>query len=273
VLTFACGVVLAQATVQEPSPAPAVIAPAGSSTQVESRLASSFSTFAGSDDNARNLVTGLRQGSEITLTAPGAGGQPGESATFTPATRPMGYGNVRISLALAREELAQHGITQPTPEQLKAALAGGTVATGTGEPGTTARLPGVLQLRADGMGWGQIANSMGVKLGVVMSGRAAQPEPVAPTAKTAGSTATASGVTTAAGAASAQARGRGNGITAQQNARAGAGIVNASGGSGAGAGTGVHAGGRAGVVTGANVAAGSRASAAGLANGKGHARP
>jgi hypothetical protein len=158
---------------------------------------------------------------------------------------------------------------------------GGKITTTHGAPravGTTTSstpMKGVLQMRADGMGWGQIANSMGVKLGAVMSGRTIQPEPAVPSTQARGSTTTASGVTTASGAASAatQVRGRGNGMSAQQNVQAGSGIVNATGGSAAGLGAGVHAGGRGGVVTGANTTAGSRASAAGLAHGKGLARP
>jgi hypothetical protein len=271
-LSASCCIALAQA---QDSPPPTVVT--GSSSQVETRLISSFSGFAGSDDNAHSLVTGLRQGSEITLTEPGTGGQAGETATFTPPTRPMGYGNVRISLALAREQLAQNGITQPTPEQLKAALAGGTIATGTGEAGTTTQLPGVLQMRADGMGWGQIANSMGVKLGHVISGRTGQPAPDTPSTATSGSTTDGAGVTTATGRTSttAQTRSRGNSAAAHQAHRAGAGIVTAAGGSGAGisAGARVNSAGGAGVVTGAGAAAGSRASAAGLAHGKGQAKP
>ena len=116
-------------------------------------------------------MTGLRQGSEINLHPDGAQPLPnGNSVSFTPSTRPMGYGNVRIALSLAREQLAQNGVTQPTPEQLKVALEGGTLTTG---PGTTTQLPGVLQMRADGMGWGRIAQSMGVKLGPVLTGRTA----------------------------------------------------------------------------------------------------
>ncbi|HET9403888.1 MAG TPA: hypothetical protein VFO57_04860 [Burkholderiales bacterium] len=270
-LAASCWFTLAQA---QDSPPPAVVT--GSSSQVETRLVGSFSGFAGSDDNAQSLVTGLRQGSEITLTAAGTGGQAGETATFTPPTRPMGYGNVRISLALAQESLAQNGITQPTPEQLKAALAGGTIATGTGEAGATTQLPGILQMRADGMGWGQIANSMGVKLGHVISGRTGQPAPDAPSTAASTAAGAGAGVTTAGqGSTTGQTQGRGNSAAAHQSHRAGTGIVTAAGGSGAaiGAGARVNNAGGAGVVTGAGAAAGSRASAAGVAHGKGHAKP
>ena len=71
--------------------------------QAQARIISSFSVFAGSDANVRSLVAGLRQGSEIMLTAPASDGQPGTATRFTPPTRPMDYGNVSISLALARE--------------------------------------------------------------------------------------------------------------------------------------------------------------------------
>ena len=40
----------------------------GGGSPAETRLVNNFSDWAGSDANARSLVTGLRQGSEITLT-------------------------------------------------------------------------------------------------------------------------------------------------------------------------------------------------------------
>ncbi|MGH8635116.1 MAG: hypothetical protein ACRET7_13425, partial [Burkholderiales bacterium] len=58
----------------------------------QARIIDSFSDFAGSKANARSLVAGLRQGSEITLTTPAAGGQLGTATRFTPPTRPMDYG-------------------------------------------------------------------------------------------------------------------------------------------------------------------------------------
>ena len=138
--------------------------------QAEARIISSFLVFAGSEANALSLVAGLRQGSEITLTGPANGGQPGAATRFTPPTRPMGYGNVRISLALAREQLARLGVTRPTPSQIKAVLAGGGVASRVSGRATPFLLPGVLQMRAGGMGWAKIADTMGVPLGPAMSG-------------------------------------------------------------------------------------------------------
>ena len=272
-----CCAAVAQAPEQQPTNPPVTTATGGGGSQAETSLVNRFSIFAGSEDNARSLVTGLRQGSEITLTSPAGGGQPASSTTFTPPTRPMGYGNVRISLALAQEQLAQSGITQPTPAQLQTALMGPTT-NGTGTQSTSTQFQGVLQMRADGMGWGQIANSMGVKLGHVMSGKTA-PAPTAPSTlpsnSTAASTGSGSGIVTSAGTASTatQARARGNSASAHQSH--GAGIVTAAGGSGAGTSASIRTGGGAsgGVVTGTGAAAGSRASAAGVANGKGHAKP
>ena len=130
-------------------------------------LASNYSTFAGSDANATALVNGLRTGTSITLTSGSgaAGTATTGSATFTPATSKLGYGNVDKALALAKTELTQMGITNPTPAQLQAALNGGTITTSTG----TKTLPGILQMRADGKGWGAIAKSLGFKLGEVVS--------------------------------------------------------------------------------------------------------
>ena len=141
--------------------------------RAQALIISSFSDFAGSEANARSLVAGLRQGSEITLTVPASGGQPGTTTRFTPPTRPLDYSDVRISLALAREQLAQLGIAQPTPSQIRAVLAGGGVATRVNGRATTPfLLPGVLQLRAGGIGWAKIADAMGVKLGSAVSGNA-----------------------------------------------------------------------------------------------------
>lgn len=255
------------------SPGPATAGGDGGNARVQGRLVGEFSGFAGSDDNARSLVAGLRQGGDVTLVS--APGQPPETVTFTPATRPMGYGNVRIALALAREQLAQNGITQPTPDQLRAALAGGVVANGAGDPGSTTRLPGVLQMRADGMGWGRIAQSMGVKLGPVMSGRTSpQGTATALTASTSAASAN-SRITTAAGATSAAttANGRGNGAPVHADPRADAGIVTAAGVPAAGFNnSGVRTHGHVGATAVTTAAGGAvHGSAGGVGLAKGHA--
>lgn len=150
----------------------ATIAPAARPVmkREDERVASEFAIFAGSQMNARNLVTGLRQGSEVTLVPVTGGSQVTDTIAFTPPTRPLGNGDVRIALALAQEQLIRLGATLPTPDQLKAALVGGTVTRGAGSNATNSQLRGVLAMRAQGTGWAQIASAMGTKLGHVMSG-------------------------------------------------------------------------------------------------------
>lgn len=139
-------------------------------SQVQNRYVSEFSAFAGSEDNAQSLYNGLRNGDRITLTQPwtGSNGSSGTTVVqFDPPTQPMGNGNVTIATALARQQLASYGITEPTPQQLQAALTGGAI-----QPANPAAAPvmlkGVLVQRADGMGWGGIANASGTNLGRVV---------------------------------------------------------------------------------------------------------
>ncbi len=101
--------------------------------------------------NLDNLVRGLRSATAITLTEKSGG----SSTTFTPPTRPMDYGDIRRTMTFATRQLAAAGATEPTPDQLKTALMGGTVAT----PRGTIRMPGVLQLRSRGMAWAEIARA------------------------------------------------------------------------------------------------------------------
>jgi hypothetical protein len=124
----------------------------------EQKLVDKYTDLAGSEKNSKSLVDGLRDGKKVTLT------DGKTSTTFDPPTKKMGYGNVNIALAMAEKSLAEAGIKDPTAEQLKTALMGGTITTKTG----TVKLEGVLQMRADGMGWGQIANKMGFKVGEVV---------------------------------------------------------------------------------------------------------
>ena len=140
-------------------------------TRLRHQIASRYAEWAGSTDNANALVTGLREGKPITLTQDAAlpgGGTATRASTFTPPTRPMGYGNVNISLALARANLADQGIEAPTPRQLETALMGGLITSG--NPPRTTEIKGVLQLRSEGAGWGSIAQTYGVKLGSVVGG-------------------------------------------------------------------------------------------------------
>ncbi len=122
----------------------------------EDRLVREYRSFAGSTENAQALVQGLRNDTKVQLTSSTGG------ASFKPATGKLGYGNIDTALNLAQATLASHGIQKPSPEQIETALNGGTITTKAGE---TIALKGVLQQRASGMGWGQIAQANGFKLG------------------------------------------------------------------------------------------------------------
>jgi hypothetical protein len=281
-------------------------------TQVATRIASSFTKLAGSDENALKLVQALRSGSEVKLTTSTTGtgtstgtgtGGTGTTATtsFTPPTGKMGWGNVFNSLALAQSELTRLGITNPTNEQLQAALVGGDVTV----DGKTTTLKGILTMRADGMGWGQIAQATGTKLGPVVSsirstqnkvaalpateGKRTPATTTATTTTAAGSSTSgpgksSKGITTAGGAISAGPGAKGlvtaggasaGSVTHGNSANApGRGIVTAAGGS---AGTTVTHGnsgnkGGAGVVNAGGGNAASVNTAAGNAGGNGNGK-
>ena len=173
------------------------------------RIAPQYETFAGSRDNLESLAAGLRQGKEVTLTAPGE-----TTASFTPPTRPMGYGNITRALDLTSRKLAADGITSPTPQELSAAM------------------QDVLQLRSQGMGWGKIAHTIGVHPSGHASATALSHSTPAHSAPS------SSGITTAAGGRgvvygrSAQSPGPGNapGLARASGIHgAGGGIGNAGG--------------------------------------------
>lgn len=233
---------------------------------VSGRISADFSTFAGSTANSDALVTGLRTGTAVTLTTTDPKGVT-TSTTFTPPTGKMGYGNVYISLALAKQQLAGLGVTQPTAQQLQAALVGGTVTTSSGQ---TTTLTGVLELRAQGMGWGQIAQSYGYKLGPVISGMKSANAHVASSAA-AGKTGTSTSTTASSNAASGSKSGIVTGVGATsagqgQGHAYGRGIVTGAGTSPAGGAGQGNAYGR-GIVTGGGTPSG----AAGAASGQGKA--
>ena len=134
---------------------------ATSASKTTTKLATVYVELAGSPQNADALIAGLRTGSSITLVASIDSANPlAPPATFTPATGKLSIGNINIALSLAKQ-----GITNPTPAQLAAALNGGTISTANG----TVTMTGILTQRQSGMGWGQIANAMGVKLGALVS--------------------------------------------------------------------------------------------------------
>lgn len=113
------------------------------------KLVDEYTELAGSEKNAQSLVTGLRTGSKITL-------EPiqknDKTITFTSPTKNLGNGEIKIVLAMADKLLAKD--TSVTNQDLYKTLMDSKT--------------GILTLRADGMGWGQIANSYGFKVGEVM---------------------------------------------------------------------------------------------------------
>ena len=158
----------------------ALALPLGVLAENQEQLTAKYTSLAGSQENASSLVAGLRDGKEVTLT------KEGTTETFTPPTGKMGFGNVDNALALAEASLKQQGITNPTPAQLEAALMGGEITNAKGE---TVQMKSILQMRADGQGWGQIAHSLGFKgMGDVKRADKAtpsgpRPEPVASVAR------------------------------------------------------------------------------------------
>jgi hypothetical protein len=222
--------------------------PNAGQTLVATKIASNFTNLAGSTDNALALVNALRIGTDVTLTStvppPEGSTEPPTTTTttFTPPTGKMGWGEVKHALALAQDSLARAGVTNPTAEQLQAALVGGDITT-TNADGTTktTTLKGVLTLRAGGMGWGNIAKAGGTKLGPVTSKvKMGNNTPATTTTTAAGDTAPltgkSKGITTAVGGGSGAAglvtaEGASAGHAPKGNAY-GRGIVTAAGGGG-----------------------------------------
>ncbi len=191
----------------------------GSSTPA-TNISNDYSYFL-KNVNSQQVVNDLRNGQWTTTTTDPV---TNTSTTTTEAlpTGKMGFGNVKHSLALAQESLRQQGIMQPTSEQLHTALAGGQMVPGDSTTNTT----GILQMRAEGMGWGQIAQRYNVKLGQLMSGK----QPASTTTSTTSSTTTNSkGITTAGGKSSTIVTGKGNGKGFSGSESQENGIVSASG--------------------------------------------
>jgi hypothetical protein len=119
------------------------------------RLTEALTDFAGSPANAQSLVEGLRNGTTITLMDPS-----NAPKSFTPVTKPMGWRDVRMALAIAQAELASAGIVQPTPIDIEAVLNGGTAGSGN----TMTIFTGVLTQRSSGLAWQQIALAHNVNI-------------------------------------------------------------------------------------------------------------
>ena len=118
------------------------------------------------------LFTGIAPAFAEVTTTPQTTTTTTTTSTTGTTTPTLNKGQTDIATSLAKAQLAQYGITDPTPAQMNAALNGGTitaVGTGTGTGTQTIVLKGILTQRAAGQGWGQIANGMGIKLGTAVS--------------------------------------------------------------------------------------------------------
>ena len=248
-------------------------------TKVTNKISSDFNSFLGSDSTS--VVTGLRNGTPINLTRTqttinATTGQPvttTTTTTITPPTGKMGNGEVYISLALAKQQLGTMGITDPTPEQLQAALTGGTITQTTATGTTTTQMQGILTMRSQHMGWGKIAQELGTKLGPVVSSMKSANHSLASTSPTTSSNSavTNAGGQTAASSKSGNGSGnrkpQGNAAYGQANGKSSAsGLVTASGRSIGGSSYGRGSG----VVTGSGQSGGAAGSGVSQAGGNGH---
>jgi hypothetical protein len=96
------------------------------------RQIAGLSGIGGSAANTQALTTGLTNGTPITLTGTTPAGQP-TSVTFTAPGGAMSALETTQMLQFASQLLASQGIINPTPEQIRAALLGGTVQSATGQ--------------------------------------------------------------------------------------------------------------------------------------------
>lgn len=145
------------------------------------RLVDRYSGAEGFPEDVTEIVTDLRTGGDFTTTTTET--KPVLNADGTQATNPdgslkfetvtttetientngpMGWGEVNITLGLAEKM-----ISSGQAESLEDALAG-TPDIVNPDGTTTEGTAGILDLRADGMGWGQIAKELGFKLGSVI---------------------------------------------------------------------------------------------------------
>lgn len=115
------------------APAPAVTT---TNRSAVGRLADAYGPSIGSTDDARAVVEGMRAGKDVTVAG----------ATVSGAGKTMGWGNIDIAMSLAKSQV---GPNATSTEYLGA-------------------LNGVMGQRANGLGWGEIAKSMGITVGQVM---------------------------------------------------------------------------------------------------------
>lgn len=136
---------------------------------VVDRIATQFSDFACTEENARMLVEALHGGTAVTLT-----GDDGQTVTFEPNVQ-LNYGEAYLALALAAETLRANGVTGcATPEQWRAVLVGGPLSvssstTTTASASASSDFPGILVLHSQGQAWSQIAQTSNVEISQIVS--------------------------------------------------------------------------------------------------------
>ncbi|KQY50430.1 hypothetical protein [Lysobacter sp. Root494] len=179
-------------------PASAQEAPSPDTTESDAgvpkdRLVTEYSStlFAGDDAAAGDAIAALRTGGDFTVVttttqqAKNADGTLATNPDGTPKMEtvtvetlvanengPMGWGEVDHSLGIA-QALVDSGQAASFDEALLGTATTTTVTNADGTTTTTTSYSGgVLAMRADGMGWGQIAKELGFKsLGEIKSGR------------------------------------------------------------------------------------------------------
>jgi hypothetical protein len=171
----------------------------------------------GTAANIQAITTGLRQGTAITLT--GAG----QSLTFTPPGPPMSQLEASQALQLASLLLVSLGVTNPTPDQLRVALLGGTLALSSGP----VPVQGVLQGRLSFTSASSIAGTTSASPSVGTSntsiiGTSNTPAAVAPGAAASPSSATGTTASPAGTASGAFAPAATPGVTPRFGAAGGA---------------------------------------------------
>lgn len=141
-------------------------------TVPEGRLVDRYADLAGSEAAASELVSALRTGGGFTVVEEVVTENEDGTTTVTPVETvianpagPMGWGEVNILLSLAQALLESGAFAD-----LQSALTG-VQTTVTNPDGTTTVTTegGVLAMRADGMGWGRIASTLGFRLGELVS--------------------------------------------------------------------------------------------------------
>jgi hypothetical protein len=93
-------------------------------------LAPQLVVFAGSDANFRALVTGLNEGTPVTLVTVTPDGLT-QTVTFTP-TGTMSATDIARTLENARQQLISRGVAAPSALQIGTTLVGGTLTTAAG---------------------------------------------------------------------------------------------------------------------------------------------